>query len=179
MIQDTLPYLIELIRQNVILHALVVSGSWSGIKLDKFDHYVMGQALHVKSFPLSKNDTFDVDFFVRPDLGGGPKDRITTLILTTNESRYFENSSFYFNDDENRGKNKHPIIKEARKKKKDLGVFTIFDDPAKPAFVSIVRNASYGYGIIIIFYTDFDSAYKRKKDVDDGFEAGADSFHFP
>src|ERR1700753_574678 len=115
MIQDTLPYLMQLIRQNVILHALIASGSWSSVNLNNLDHYSVGHALHINHFPLSKSDTFDVEFFVRQDLGGKKKDSITSLILSTKESKYFDNAFFYFNDDDNRGKNRHPVIKEARK----------------------------------------------------------------
>src|SRR5260221_4304383 len=156
MIQDTLPYLIQLIRQNVILHALVVSGSWNGVNLSKLDHELIGQVLQINNFALSKEDTFEVKFFSTPDIGSKKKNTITTLMLNTRNSKYFETAAFYFNDDDNRGMNKHPVVKAMRKSKKDLGVFKIFDDPVKPAFVNIVRNPVYGYGILIKFYTDFD-----------------------
>ena len=175
MISDSLPYLIQLVQKNIILHTLVVAGNWDGIDLKNYEHDVLGQALTIMNFPLSKADTFEVNFFVQKDVSSRDNGKIISLFLVSRESKYFDEAGFYFNDDENRGKNRHPLVKEERKSKKDLGVFKIYDDAVSPAFVSIVHNPSYGYLIYIRFYTDFDAAYKIKKQVDDALEANADA----
>jgi len=174
---DTLPYLLLLVKKNIILHALVVSGNFHSINLKNLDHQVIGNALRIKNFSLSSNDIFNIDFYVSKDGSSKKKNSITSLIMTTKESKYFDNSKYYFNDDENRGKNRHPLIREERKHKKDLGVFKIFEAPIHPAFVSINYNPVYGYAIFISFYSDFNEAYKRKKDVDDAIEEGTKSFN--
>jgi hypothetical protein len=176
MMNDTLPYLLMLIKKNIILHALVTSGSFHGVDLKNIDHEIIGKALQLNNFSLGKEDVFNIDFYVTKDLSGKKKDVITYLTLTTKESKYFEQAEYYFNDDENRGKNKHPLVKKERKHKKDLGIFKIFDGQIPPAFVTIKQNPTYGYAIFISFYSDFYEAYKRKKNVDDALEAGAQSF---
>jgi hypothetical protein len=82
--------------------------------------------------------------------------------------------SSYEHDDENRGKNRNPLVKKDRKFNKDLGVFKIYDDAISPAFVAITHNPSYGYLIYIRFYSNFDAAYKIKKQIDDALERSAD-----
>lgn len=171
MITDSLPYLIQLIKKNIILHALVVHGNWHHIDLSKYEHEVLGQTLIITDFPLSNADTFEVNFSVQDDFfSPGTKGKIIALSLVTRESKYFDASDFYFNDDENRGKNKNPLVKEQRKFSKDLGVFKIYDDAVSPAFVAITQNPNYGYMIYIRFYTNFDAAYKIKKDLDEALE---------
>jgi hypothetical protein len=151
----------------------VVSGNWHHINLGKYEHEVLGQTLIIKDFPLSNADTFEVNFSVQDDISPGTKGKIISLSLITWESKYFDSSEFYFNDDENRGKNKNPIVKAQRKFSKDLGVFKIYDDAVSPAFVAITQNANYGYMIYIRFYTNFDAAYKIKRQVDEALEKSA------
>lgn len=171
MIMDTLPYLLLLVRKNILLHALVINGSYHGVNLDKYKHEILGSVLMIKNLSLSNNDKFNIDFDVKKDLSSSNDGKITSITLNTTEGKYFDDAQYYFNYDENYGKNKHPIIKERAKFKKDLGIFRIFDDHhVPPAFVSIQRNPTYGYAIFINFYSDFDETYKRKKFVDDAFE---------
>jgi hypothetical protein len=175
MITDSLPYLMQLIKSNIILHTLVVSGNWHHINLGKYEHEVLGQTLIIKDFPLSNADTFEVNFSVQDDIfSPETKGKIIALSLVTRESKYFDASDFYFNDDENRGKNKNPLVKEERKFSKDLGVFKIYDDAVAPAFVAITQNPNYGYMIYIRFYTNFDVRYKIKRELDEGLEKSAD-----
>jgi len=175
MISDTLPYFIQMIKQNIVLHALVISGGWHNINLNKYDHYVMGQTLVINKFVLSEDDIFEVNFSVQDDISGKENDKVTCLSLISKNPKYFDSASFYFGDDENRGRNRNPLVKARREYKKDLGVFKIFDDAVSPAFVTITRNPAYGYLIYIRFYTNFDAAYKIKKQVDDALASSADS----
>jgi len=64
MIIDTLLPFIQLVKQNVVLHALVMAGSWYNIDLSKWEHIAMGEPLIIKEFRLSDNDIFEVHFSV-------------------------------------------------------------------------------------------------------------------
>ena len=177
MITDSLPYLLQLIKKNLLLHTLVVSGNWHHINLGNYKHEVLGQTLIIKNFPVSKVDKFDVNFSVQDDIfSPEPNGKIIALSLITRESKYFDSADYYFDDDENRGKNKNPLVKSERKRSKDLGVFKIYEDAVSPAFVTITKNESYGYMIYIRFYTNFEAAYKIKKQVDDALEKTANWF---
>ena len=168
---DSLPYLLQLIKKSIVLHALITSGSVMGVDLKNYDYNLIGNGIHFNNFSLSQNDTFDeVMFFVAKDVLGKKTDSVINIILTTNEAKYFDKSDFYFNDDETRGKNKHPAIREERKFRKDLGVFQIFEKPIPPAIVSIKRNSEYQYRIFIRFYSNFKEVLKRKKEMDDSIE---------
>jgi hypothetical protein len=175
MITDSLPYLIQLIKKNILLHTLVVHGNWHHINLGKYEHEVMGQTLIIQDFPLSDADKFEVNFSVQDDISDN-KGKMTALSLITREPKYFDSAEFYFDDNENRGKNKNPLVKAERKHSKDLGVFKIYDDAVSPAFVTITKNENYGYMIYIRFYTNFDAAYKIKRQVDEDLEKSAGWF---
>jgi hypothetical protein len=98
MITDSLPYLIQLIKKNIILHTLVVSGNWHHINLGKYEHEVLGQTLIIKDFSLSNADTFEVNFSVHDDISHETKGKIISISLITRESKYFDSAEFYFND---------------------------------------------------------------------------------
>ena len=172
---DSVPYLIRLIRSNILLHELVVAENWQNIDLSSYEHDVLGQTLIINNFSLSQEDKFEVNFCVMDDVFHEKDNgKIIALSLISEESKYFDKADLYFEDDENRGKNRHPLVKEERKFNKDLGVFKIYDDALSPAFVTITHNPIYGYMIYIRFYSNFDAAYKIKKAVDDALERGGD-----
>ena len=100
---------------------------------------------------------------------------MTCLSFITHNPKYFDRADFYFDDDDNKGRNRNSLVKMRRGTKNDLGIFKIFDDAISPAFVTISRNPAYGYLIYMRFYSNFDAAYKIKKELDDALESGADS----
>jgi hypothetical protein len=175
MIIDTLPPFIQLVKQNIVLHALVVAGSWHDIDLSKWNHITMGKTLIIKEFRLSDNDIFEVHFSVQQPLSGKKNDKMMALSLITHDSKYFDNAGFYFSFHEDKKRPGALVKRGGIESKKDIGVFRIYDDAISPAFVLIRNNPFYGFCIYIRFYSNFDEVYKRKKENDDALESSKDS----
>lgn len=176
MIIDSLPYLLHLVKQNILIHALVMSGAFSNVDFKNINYERIGNAVLINDYPLSKTDTFNINCFRTIDNTGKKTVSCTTFILSTKDSTYFEKAAYFFNDDENRGKNRHPLVKEQRKTHKDFGTFKIFDDTV-PAFVTMTKNLTYGYAIFITFYSDFDERYQRKMKIDSALEEVAKIYY--
>lgn len=169
---DSLPYIMQLVKQNIILQALISTGSFQGVDLTDIKHDIRSNsAIEFFNFALGKDDIFDEAlFYVTEDSTEGGKGFIRHLVLTTKDPKYFENSAYYFNDDENSNRNNHPLIKQMRATQKDLGVFFMFNNPTPPAVVSIIRHPHSSFNIFFMFYSNYHEVIKRKEELDKALE---------
>jgi len=159
---DSLPYFLQLIKQNILLHAIIASGGFSNIDLKNIEHNIFTEkAIVFYNFSLSSNDSFEyVNFSIIEDVSN-PSETIMEFSFLTRDSKYFENTKHYFNENENSPIKNHPLIKKKRLTRKDIGFIKIFDSPVPPADVSISKNTTYGYSINLTFYSDFKAVKER------------------
>lgn len=149
---DSLPLFLSLIKNSILINTLLTTGNFNNIDLSEFNTRVYSQkAIEFINFRLSENDMFDTILYsVIPSDSSGEASGLIQLTLTTKESKYFDNFQLYFQS--GKRKSKFHRISDFHL---DLGYFQLFEPPFPPAFVSIIKNPQYGYGVYISFYEDY------------------------
>lgn len=165
--KDSVPYLLKLVQQNPIIKALLASDDMKNVEFKNVEYTVItDSAIEFKDFLLGEHDSFEIaTFSIMRDIDlEKPGCTQKLFILNTRNSKYFDNATFFFNDDEDSLYNKHPLIQKKRHATKSFGFIKIFDSEP-PAIVSISKNPIYGYCIYLSFYSDYNDRIERFKFV--------------
>jgi hypothetical protein len=180
MIIDTLPYLIQLIKQNLILQTLITTGSLQNVDFKTVSHDIVSdRAVEFFNFPLGSSEVFDQVTFTIEDSCDVNEGKNINVILTTDNPKYFDNAEFYFGGFEINKGNVNSNIRSISSVRKELGVFRIFENPVPPAFINIMQNPYYGYGIFISFYCDYKEKIELKQLIDQAFKTDSSNFDKP
>ncbi len=142
-----LPLFLKLIKQNIVLYNIIMTGSYDGLDLTLMHHNKLNSgAIEFFDFYLNSEEKFKNVSIGFTELG-------TDVSFITRDPKFFDNPQYFFNRDSPESLGSSMMIgdMQARSNKKRLGRFDAFESPQDTVSISVVKSNVYGYQIMLIF----------------------------